>query len=231
MYWSFTSLMRKSLLILCLLFNLDGFSQEEFFSEVSVGKTVFTKNSWVIYLEGNYKHAFQDSKWRRLGLDIGLSKELNSNWTLLAKLTNQYRFDNELGDFYELRPTVGIQLQVPIVKNLTLKQRVLGEWRNFYVSSHDHYLRARYRTGVNYEFGKRGNSSKTWSLTSSFEWYFLRDPILRERYSNSREFSLFISRNLEDAKFMVGYIREVFLLNSDSFDIYLNYGNNSISIN
>ena len=209
--------MRKSLLILCLLFNLDGFSQEEFFSEVSVGKTVFTKNSWVIYLEGNYKHAFQDSKWRRLGLDIGLSKELNSNWTLLAKLTNQYRFDNELGDFYELRPTVGIQLQVPIVKNLTLKQRVLGEWRNFYVSSHDHYLRARYRIGVNYVFGKRGNSSKSWRLTSSFEWYFLRDPILQERYSNSREFSLFISRKLAEAEIMLGYIREVFLLNSDSF--------------
>ena len=168
-------------------------------------------------MEGNYKHAYQDSKWRRLGLDIGLYRKLNSNWTLLAELTNHYRFENELGDFYEFRPTLGIQFQVLIIKNLSLKQRLLGEWRNFYVSKHDHYLRARYNIGLNYGFGKGITSSRSWSLTSSFEWYLLSDPILKERYSNSREFSLFIIRNLEDAKIMIGYIREVFLLNSDSF--------------
>ena len=168
-------------------------------------------------MEGNYKHAYQDSKWRRLGLDIRLSKELNSKWSLLAELTNHYRLDNELGDFYELRPTLGAQLRILIIKNLSLKQRLLGEWRNFYISKHDHYLRARYKLGLNYGFAQSDVNSRSWSLTSSFEWYFLKDPVLQERYSNSREFSFYISRNLEDAKIMLGYIREVFLLNSDSF--------------
>ena len=209
--------MKNSLVILCLFISLAGFAQQEFFSEAGLEKAIFSKNRLSVILEGNYKHAYQDSKWRRLGIDIGLQRKLNSNWMLVGGIINHYRFDKELGNFYELRPKVGLQLSTPIIKNLSLKQRILGEWRNFFLSKHQHYLRARYKIALTYNFGKHSDSSKSWSLLPSFEWYFLKDPISQERYSNSREFSCFISRNLKEVKIMLGYIREVFLFNSDNF--------------
>ena len=79
------------------------------------------KKDWKFNLISNYKHAYQNSKWRRFGLDFDFNKKLNSNWTISGGFANNYRFDKELGDFYELRPKIGIEYKISIFENVILK--------------------------------------------------------------------------------------------------------------
>jgi hypothetical protein len=192
-------------------------AQSEFFSELAVEKGFLNTEKWEINVEGNYKHAYQDSRWRRVGADFEATRKLSGSWALVGGLDNRYRFDSELGDFYELRPFKGLKLDSRIIQDLKLTQRFIVEWRNFFLNRHEHYFRSRFRIGLDYQPGK-SEEKNHWIFASAFEWFFLRDPITEERYPDNRRFSLSIIRTLEnETEIGIGYLREIFLLNSERF--------------
>lgn len=204
--------------ILCfLLLSLNIYAQEELFSEAIIESKILEKDHFEMNLEANYKHAYQKSRWRRVGFDVRFHQELNSNWSLVSNIQNNYRFDSQLENFYELRPSLGIQLKTKILENFHLSQRLLGEWRNFFSSQFENYLRSRYKIQLNYTIFSSNKPDNNWSFETAFEWYFLRNSIFNERYSNSREFSFFATKKINDFKFGLGYIREVFFSKSEEF--------------
>ncbi|SHG99960.1 hypothetical protein SAMN05444148_1458 [Winogradskyella jejuensis] len=71
--------MKIPLYLVLICFCLQGFSQQEFFSEAILKNTIISKKTWKFNLISNYKHAYQNSKWRRFGLDFDFNKKLNSN--------------------------------------------------------------------------------------------------------------------------------------------------------
>ncbi len=209
-------MIRVLITFLLVFLSLKCNSQNEFFSELSIEKEFLYNEGKHFNLDVNYKHAYQDSKWRKLGFTISTQKKLNDHWSIVSGIVNNYRFDKDLGDFFEVRPKLGLQLKTPIIKSLSFSQRVLVEWRNFFISKHNHYLRSRYKVLLNYIF-PNNNEDNAWSLSSAFEWYYLKAPDVRERFSNSREFSFFLSKKIQEVHYSLGYIREVFLFRSSNF--------------
>ncbi|RZT00232.1 DUF2490 domain-containing protein [Aquimarina brevivitae] len=206
--------MKKIIFTLVILISAKSYTQNEFFLDVYIEKELFSLDRLSLLVETNYKHAYQKSRWRRGALNVKLEHQLSSNWLLFGKLVNNYRFDNILGDFYELRPSLGVGLKVPLFKKISFAQKLAVEWRNFFISRHDQYLRSRYKVQLNYRFDKRNE----WNINSGFEWFFLRDPVLNERYSTSRRFSTFISKEIKTVTLKLGYQREVFLRSSSNFN-------------
>ncbi|WP_158651295.1 DUF2490 domain-containing protein [Pseudotamlana carrageenivorans] len=190
-------------------------AQTEFFGEFGVHKTFKIKELWVINIESNYKHAYQLTKWRRIGLSGGISRHFGKHVTLLFGISNNYRFDPKLGDFYELSPALGADFKLPITSNLAISQRSKVESKNFFISKHVHYFRARLRIELAYKF-----NNPNWSMNTGYEWYFLKNPINNERFPSSREFNLTIKKKIRNGHALgLTYLRNVFLPHSDNVGV------------
>lgn len=150
---------------------------------------------------------------KKICLNGRITRKFDKNWKMFLGLLNNYRFDNILGDFYELRPSLGVNFNLPITSNFSIGQRGMVESRNFFISEHDHYFRTRLRTELFYTF-----KNSSWEIFTGFEWYFLRDPNANERFSNSREFNLGLRKKTKNNHTLgISYLREIFLARSNNF--------------
>jgi len=173
-------------------FNLNLRAQSEFFHELEVTKEIKETEKWSTSITGSWKHLYEEPAWRRLGVS-GLVKRKLGNWQLLGALNTYYTFDKEIDNYFELRPCLGLLLKTVIVERLDFKQQFKGEWRNFLFSDNfndTNYGRLRYKLGLDYIVSKNNEILKEFKLVATMEWYFLKEHEARERFSNSKEYSL-----------------------------------------
>ncbi|WP_103070160.1 DUF2490 domain-containing protein [Aquimarina sediminis] len=199
------------LLIIGFSFNLKA--QTEFFHEFEVTKELKDTESWNIQITGNWKHLYEEPSWRRLGIS-GLAIKKLQNWQLLGGMNTYYTFDKEIDNFIELKPYLGLALKTKIIERLDLKQQFKGEWRNFLFSEEiedENYGRLRYKIGIEYLFKENEEIPKEWKLVGTIEWYFLREHLTKERFSNSREYSFKILHKLTNGQEIgLGFLYEEF---------------------
>ncbi|WP_435525132.1 hypothetical protein [Chryseobacterium indoltheticum] len=77
-------------------------------------------------------------------------------------------------------------LTTPIVDKLTLNQRLLGEWRNYFYSKENEnrsYTRSRYRVLLNYIISENKEKQTAWKIKPSVEWYFTKNVAYGERFA------------------------------------------------
>ncbi len=89
---------------------------------------------------------------------------------------------------------------MPIVGEITLRQRLKYEWRFFYTegdkATRENYGRLRYQIAVDIPIP--GEEESSWLVRPYFEWFFIRDPATFERFPNERDYGVMIVKSLKN---------------------------------
>ncbi|WP_143955150.1 hypothetical protein [Robertkochia solimangrovi] len=186
-------------------------AQEELFGEFELKKNFHQSEKWTHTGVLNYKHIYNSIGWRRFAIYAFTHRKLNEMWILTGGLSVYYRFDREIENFIEVKPWIGIRMHVPITEDLVLLEHLRLEWRNFLLGEHQNYFRTRFLVHLKYTFNRKPEENTFWNLQGGLEWYLLKDPILRERYANSRKYTLRLSKHFTNGSaVIVGYDYEKF---------------------
>ncbi|MDX2130332.1 MAG: DUF2490 domain-containing protein [Chloroherpetonaceae bacterium] len=103
-----------------------------------------------------------------------------------------YTFNKDITNFFEVRPWLALQLKIPVIAEISFRQRLRYEYRFFYtedpLSAREDYARLRYQLSFDFPI----SASEDFSLTirSFFEWFFIRNPATFERFSNERDYGV-----------------------------------------
>ena len=200
----------RNVIIIAFVFIIPfaSFGQEYFFSNLTIGKN-FRKNQCTYNTSGVWKHIYNDTEWSRISAKAKIDYNYKS-WQLISGLTVLNTFDSEIVNSIELRPWLGINLKNTIIEDLQLEQEARLEWRSFFYQNkhHANYIRTTFDLGLNYNLDKI--KLRSYSIQVGFIWYFIKSPILGERYADSREFRFLLNRSFTNGKLTLGYKHEKF---------------------
>jgi hypothetical protein len=99
-------------------------------------------------------------------------------------------------------------LENKLTKKLILKQELNGEFRNFFLNddTYDFNFRTKFNVALEYPLIEK-EEVEDWILSTEVEWFFLRNEEINERFINSREYSLLISKKIQRHKLLTFGIR------------------------
>ncbi|MFD2891212.1 hypothetical protein ACFS5J_04200 [Flavobacterium chuncheonense] len=196
--------LRRNIIIVIFCFAFYGvqvWGQKDFFHDISFQTNLLHNEKITVLSESNWMHNYSESRWHRLGFNVEVLRKLE-NWTFLGGLVNNYTFDEQIDNFYELRPWLGIALQTPITDKLFLKQRLRIENRNIFYGDKIKYqsiLRTRFDVALEYNFPKS-------KVRTDIEWFIRKDPALSDRYNSRRSYRLQYSYfGFKKMIFSIGY--------------------------
>ena len=198
--------------ILFIIISHAAYSQHEFFHEIILEKTLIENEEWEFVGEANFKYLYNEPAWRRWGVSFAGVRKMK-RFSLSGGLNGYYTFDRSITNFFEMRPWMALQYNIPIVADIALRQKLKYEWRFFYTegdnSTRENYGRLRYQIGFDIPIPDKEESS--WKIRPYFEWFFIRDPAEFERFSNERDFGLMaIKRYKNEHDLSFGFTREVY---------------------
>lgn len=189
-----------------------GISQEEFFHELRLEKRLIEKEEWEVAGEVNWKYLYNEPRWRRWGFSVFGVRRIKQ-FNLFGGSNGYYTFNNSISNFFEVRPWAALRYTIPLISNITLRQRLKGEWRFFYeegVEQRQDYRRIRYQLGLDIPLSA-GEEESGWHIRPYFEWYFIRDPATFERFPNERDYGFTFIRWFENEhQLSIGYRLETF---------------------
>lgn len=202
----------KIFIFLFILLSHYAYSQHEFFHELTLEKKLIENEKWEFVGEANFKYLYNEPAWRRWGVSFTGVRKIK-HFSLSGGLNGYYTFNRDITNFFEVRPWAALQYNIPIVADITLRQRLKYEWRFFYTeednSTRENYGRLRYQIGFDIPIPAKEESS--WKIRPYFEWFFIRDPAEFERFSNERDFGLMaIKRFKNEHALSFGFTREVY---------------------
>ncbi|MFN0049847.1 MAG: DUF2490 domain-containing protein [Cytophagales bacterium] len=204
--------LNKLFYILSIILSHNVYSQNEFFHELSIEKKLIKKEKWELFGEANFKYIYNEIGWRRWGVSFSGVRKIK-RFSLFGGVNTYYTFDESIINFFEVRPWTTLQLNIPIIANITLRQRLRYEWRFFHTedksSTRENYGRLRYQIGFDIPIPIKAESS--WKIRPFFEWFFIKAPADFERFSNERDFGLMaIKRFKNEHELSFGSTREVY---------------------
>ena len=189
-----------------------AYGQHEVFHELAIEKKVIENEKWELVGEANFKHLYNEPAWRRWGVSFAGVRKMK-RFSFSGGLNGYYTFNRSITNFFEMRPWTALQLNIPIVANITLRQKLRYEWRFFYTNEEpttsENYGRLRYQIG--FDIPIPGKEESSWKIRPFFEWFFIKDPAAFERFSNERDFGLLaIKRFKNEHDFSFGFTREAY---------------------
>jgi Protein of unknown function (DUF2490) len=207
-----TRYLPKLLAMLFIIISHSAYAQHEFFHELVLEKKLLENEEWEFVGEVNWKHLYDEPRWRRGGISIAGVRKMN-RFSLAGGLNGYYTFDKSITNFLEIRPWTALQHHFPIVADVSLRQRLKYEWRFFYTqeepTTRENYGRLRYQIG--FDIPLPSGEEPSWKIRPYFEWFFIRDPAEFERFSNERDFGLMaIKRFKNEHELSFGFTREVY---------------------
>lgn len=190
------------------------YSQNEFFHEISVAKTLSETEKWDISAEANWKHIYDEVGWRRAGIDFEFERELQV-LKFSTGASTYYTFNKKIQNFWEFRPWIALGLRTDLFRRISFLQRIRAEWRNFRGENvSDNYDRIRYRLILDY--AARESTEKPLNLQVASEWYFFDKPTIVERFPRFRDFSIRVIKGFPNMhRLILGYKIEFFLDETD----------------
>lgn len=202
----------KFFAILSIITTHYSYSQHELFHELVLEKKLIENEKWEFLGEANFKYVYNEPAWRRWGASFSGIRTIK-RFKLSAGLNGYFTFNRTITNFFEMRPWTSIQLNIPIVANIILRQRLKYEWRFFYTeeqpSTRENYTRLRYQIG--FDIPILSKEASTWKIRPFFEWFFIRDPAAFERFSNERDFGLLALKRFKNKhELSFGFTREVY---------------------
>lgn len=219
-FFSILHKLRIGLITICFLnFHFYCMSQENEFSSFQIKKNLVDNVKWNTAALIHWKKFYSDNGWTRVGIDALVKRKLNV-WNIYGGLVTNFTYDESISNNWEVRPWFGIDLTNVIYNKLKFNQMFRFEWRNLMFSDKDINkitTRYRYRLRPNYTF-----KENSWGAFASFEWYFLPNTKLGNRFINSRELSIGVSKVFSELKLQFVYTREQFV--NDNL-VSQNYGN------
>ncbi len=191
-------------------------SQDEFFNELRLEKRLIENEKWELVGEGNWKYLYNEPRWRRWGISAFGARRIKQ-FRLQAGTNGFYTFNRSIANFFELRPWAAILHDLPLIANISLRQRARVEWRFFYEEGKEQrqdYRRVRYQVGIDIPLFAEEESR--WRIRPYFEWYFVRDPATFERFPNERDYGFNLIRRFENEHDLsIGYRLETFYNTED----------------
>ena len=130
-------------MFLFIILSHHTYSQHEFFHEIVLEKNLVENEDWEFVGEANWNNLYDEPGWRIWGASFAGIRNIN-RFSLSAGANRYYTFNRRITNFFEIRPRMSLQLIIPIVANITLRQRLKYEWRFFY-SEGDNSTRENYR--------------------------------------------------------------------------------------
>jgi hypothetical protein len=182
-------------------------AQTEVFHDLSISHELKDGQKWKIDSELEWKHLYGEEGWSRTSIDFFATRELGVI-SFIGGLKNNYTFDNDIVNFWEIRPWIGVELENKLTKKLILKQELNGEFRNFFLNddTYDFNFRTKFNVALEYPLIEK-EEVEDWILSTEVEWFFLRNEEINERFINSREYSLLISKKIQRHKLLTFGIR------------------------
>ena len=195
--------MKKYLLgilgFLLIILSDQAIAQNEFFHEIVIEKKLIEREEWEFMGEANFKHLYDKPAWRRWGVSFAGVRKIKG-FRIHGGVNSYYTFNRDITNFFEARPWTALQYNIPIVGEITLRQRLKYEWRFFYTegdnSTKENYRRLRYQIGIDVPIPSEEESS--WIIRPYFEWFFIRDPTTFERFPNERDYGVMIATSLKN---------------------------------
>lgn len=189
----------KLFLFLFIIISHHTYSQNEFFHEIILEKTLLENEEWEFVGEANWKNLYAEPGWRRWGASFAGTRKIN-RFSLSAGANGFYTFNKRIINFFEMRPWTSLQLRLPIVADITFRQRLKYEWRFFYTeednTTRENYRRLRCQIGFDIPLTSEHESS--WKIRPFFEWFFIRNPTTFERFPNERDYGLTFIKSLKN---------------------------------
>ena len=106
---------------------------------------------WEFIGEANFKHLYNEPAWRRWGASFAGVRKIK-RFRIHGGVNSYYTFNRDITNFFEVRPWTALQYNIPIIGEITLRQRLKYEWRFFYTegdnSTRENYRRLRYQIGI-----------------------------------------------------------------------------------
>ncbi|NRA93929.1 MAG: hypothetical protein HRU26_14845 [Psychroserpens sp.] len=198
--------------IACLISFLSFYfvsSQTEVFHDFSYEFNVNKSDEWDLNSEFEWKHLYGEEGWSRMSFDLKTRKELGV-LELIGGLKNNYTFDDNIVNFWEIRPWIGVELENKLSSKLILKQELKGEFRNFFFndSQYDFNFRTKFKIGLEYPLKSvEEEEGDDWIIATEVEWFFLRNVEINERYINSREYSILVSKKVLEGRLLAFGVR------------------------
>jgi len=183
--------------------------QTEVFHDFSYEFNVNKSDEWDLNGELEWKNLYGEEGWSRASFDLKTYKELGVIG-LIGGFKNNYTFDDDIVNFWEIRPWIGLELVNKLSSKLLLKQELKGEFRNFFFndSEYDFNFRTKFKVGLEYPLKSiEEEAEEDWIIATEIEWFFLRNEDINERYINSREYSLLISKKVLEGRLLSFGIR------------------------
>ncbi|PQJ22770.1 DUF2490 domain-containing protein [Tenacibaculum sp. SG-28] len=188
--------MKYILSLLLFLQILSVTAQTEVFHDISLLYGIKESEKWKFDSELEWKHLYGEEGWSRMSLDLYATREAGI-LSFMGGLKNNYTFDEDIVNFWEIRPWIGVELKNNLTERLLFRQELKGEFRNFFFNdnSYDFNFRTRYNIALEYPLEKI-EEKEDWVLAGEIEWYFLRNEEINERFINSREYSILLSKEV-----------------------------------
>ncbi len=175
-----------------------GIAQTEVFHDFSYEFKIKDYEEWLVYGELEWKHLYGEEGWSRTSFDIKTEREAGVI-TFIGGLKNNYIFDKDIENYWEIRPWIGFELTNKLTKKLVLNQELKGEFRNFFFNDdeYDFNFRTKFKVGLEYPLKYiEEEEEEDWIISTEVEWFFLRNEEINERYINSREYSILMSKKI-----------------------------------
>lgn len=202
--------MLRHIIVICLLpititFTCYGQTTDNstIFGEFDLSHTIRHNDKWKHELSGSFKNFFSNKEWTRVGVNWRSTRNLGQ-WAVDGGIQTNFTFDKVLSDYYEIRPSVSLNLTTPVLNRLDFKQRMRFEWRNTIHradSLDNSSTRVRYRIQPTYRFKDNLNRSwirRGWTIASSTEWYFISKKNIEQRFNNSLDINTTITKEIND---------------------------------
>ena len=184
---------------LFIILSHQALAQDEFFHEIVIEKKLIEHEEWEFVGEANFKHLYEEPVWRRWGVSFAGVRKIK-RFRIHGGVNSYYTFNRDITNFFEVRPWTAVQYHIPIVGEITLRQRLKYEWRFFYTegdkATRENYGRLRYQIAVDIPIP--GEEESSWLVRPYFEWFFIRDPATFERFPNERDYGVMIVKSLKN---------------------------------
>ncbi len=171
---------------------MNGQNKTATFQEIVADFDLYKSENTHIYDEVDWTFQYNDKFWSSFSNDIRLTTPFG-NWYPFIGFNVRYVYQKniEAENYLELRPWMGMEYRNFILPNLSFMERMRIEVRNFKYFRDipiETYGRVRNKVQLEWYFYRSKKNKSAWTISSSYEWYFLQAPAYDEQFSNSREF-------------------------------------------
>lgn len=223
---------RTLLFLIALQTQMKLFAQADFFHDIIVSKTYYTKDEKYAYtIMPGWKRIYNAIGWRRWSATGQVKRQL-SPWNIGAGIGVFYTFDKNIKNNIELRPFLLIGLKTPISNGILFSQTLKSELRTLLYKDAEHNSttgRLRYNINAIAIFHENSVKKTKWKLRPEVEWYLEKNKEINERFVSSTEYTLTLLREIKNIEVGIGYRLEQFNRNFITTD--LNGHTISIEIN